>query len=123
MPDATPRSQPISRTAAFRDGAAARWTTLKPFAIGAAGGLLAGPILSGMLGYQTRTSTADAAMRASVVEQQAAFCQERARAALPAGAARLEWGRAYDVARDLSAMPGGSPDGDVRLACARKLST
>lgn len=112
---------------ALRDRLADRWERAKPVALALIGGLIAGPILTGMLGFQTRTSTAEAAMRASVVEQQAMFCNERARATLPAGTTRLDWNRGYDLAKQWAAMPGAAAgaavDPDVQQACARRLSS
>ncbi|MBX9702358.1 MAG: hypothetical protein K2X74_23170 [Acetobacteraceae bacterium] len=120
-------SSTTTAKATLRDRLADRWDRVKPVALGVVGGLIAGPILTGMLGFQTRTSTAEAAMRASVVEQQAMFCNERARATLPAGTARLDWNRGYDLAKQWAAMPGAAAgaafDPDVQQACARRLSS
>lgn len=116
----TATTAPTSTTT-MRDRAAARWRTLKPIGLGVVDGLIAGPIISGALGFQTRTSTAQAAARTGIVEQQALFCEERARAALPADSGRVDWSRAYDLARRWAAMPGsaGGPlDSEVQQACA-----
>jgi hypothetical protein len=110
---------------ALRDRIAAGWETGKPIAFALVAGLVAGPIISGMVGWQVRTSTANAALHAGIVEQQAMFCQERARATLPADAGKLEWSRGFDLAKQWSAMPGaaaGTPvDPEVQQACARGL--
>ena len=113
----------VSRTPTMREAAAAKWAAAKPIAIGLAIGLVAGPIISGFAGFQVRSSTAQAAMRASVVEQQATFCAERARAA-STGTAVLDWQGRSDLARKWAAMPG-SPivDTDVVYACSGKLQT
>ena len=87
-----------SRTNTMRETAAAKWAAAKPVAIGLAVGLIAGPVISGLAGFQVRTSTAQAAARAGAVEQQAAFCAERARAA-SAGTALLDWQGRTDLAR------------------------
>lgn len=120
-------TQVSPRAPTLRDRAEERWRVLKPIAFGVVGGLIAGPILTGLLGFQIRTSTAEAAVRAGVVEQQASFCQERARASLPADAPRMDWSRGYDLARQWAAMPGAAAgtrvDPDVQQACARKLSS
>ena len=79
-----------SHTATMRETAAAKWAAAKPIAFGLAIGLAAGPVISGLAGFQVRTSTAQAAARAGAVEQQAAFCAERARAA-STGTALLDW--------------------------------
>ena len=105
-----------SRTATMLEAAAA-----KPIAIGFALGLVAGPVISGFIGFQVRTSTAQAATRASVVEQQATFCAERARAA-SAGTALLDWRERTDLARKWAAMPGSAiVDPDVVYTCSGKL--
>ena len=83
--------------------------------------MVAGPVISGFIGFQVRTSTAQAATRASVVEQQATFCAERARAA-SAGTALLDWRERTDLARKWAAMPGSAiVDPDVVYTCSGKL--
>ena len=57
-----------SRTNPMRETAAAKWAAAKPVAIGLAVGLVAGPVISGLAGFQVRTGTAQAAARAGVVE-------------------------------------------------------
>jgi hypothetical protein len=107
--------------ATMRRTAAAKWKAAKPAAIGLAIGLIAGPIISGLAGFQVRTGTAQAAARAGVVEQQAAFCAERARAAA-GGTAPLDWQARTDLARKWAAMPGSAVvDPEVVYACAGKL--
>ena len=49
-------------------------------AIALAVGLIAGPIISNLLGWQVSSSTMEEEVGAAVVEQQALFCEERARA-------------------------------------------
>jgi hypothetical protein len=113
-----------SHTADIRGTAAAKWAAAKPVAIGLAVGLIAGPIISGFAGFQVRTSTAQAAARAGVVEQQAMFCAERARAATPDDAAALGWQARTELARKWAAMPGSTVvDSDVVYACSGKLPT
>ena len=110
-----------NHAATMRETAAAKWAAAKPIAIGLAIGLLAGPIASGLAGFQVRTSTAQAAARAGVIEQQAAFCAERARAA-SSGTALLDWQGRTDLARKWAAMPGSTVvDPEVVYACAGKL--
>jgi hypothetical protein len=105
------------RTPTMREAAA------EPVAIGLAIGLIAGPIISGFAGVQVRTSTAQAAVRSSIVEQQATFCAERARAA-STGTAQLDWRGRLDLAREWAAMPGSTiVDTDVVYACSEKLQT
>jgi hypothetical protein len=56
-----------SRTATMRETAAAKWAAAKSIAFGLAIGLAAGPVISGLAGFQVRTSTAQAAARARAV--------------------------------------------------------
>ena len=112
-----------SYTASMRETAAAKWGAAKPVLMGLAIGLIAGPIISGFTGFQVRTSTAEAAATAGIVEQQAMFCAERARAATPDTATLSYQGRS-DLARQWAAMPGTtSVNPDVIFACSGKLST
>jgi hypothetical protein len=85
-------------------------------------GLIAGPIISGIAGFQIRASTAQAAARTGMVEQQASFCAERARAtgAVTSG---LSWQARSDLARQHAMMPGATTvDSDVTYACSTKLA-
>ena len=106
------------------DRAAAKWAEMRPWAMGLAIGLIAGPIISGIGGFQVRTSTAEAATRAGVVEQQASFCAERARTANAASGATgpIDWQKRSDLARAWATMPGGTTaDPDVVFACSSLL--
>ncbi|MBV1796545.1 hypothetical protein [Siccirubricoccus sp. G192] len=112
-----------SHTATMRETAAAKWATAKPIAIGLAIGLVAGPFISSFAGFQVRTSTAQTAARAGIVEQQAMFCAERARAAVPSTAS-LDWQGRSELARKWATMPGSTiADSEVVYACSGKLST
>jgi hypothetical protein len=115
--------QPATRPVTMMQTAAAKWAEWKPIAIGAAIGLIAGPIVSGVAGFQIRTSTAEAANRAGIVEQQAMFCAERARGAMPAGAAVPDWNARNELARKWAIMPGAATaDPEVVYACSSKLA-
>jgi hypothetical protein len=111
-----------SRLTTLRNDVSARWQSAKPMLTGLVIGLIAGPIVSGMTGFQVRTSTAEAATRAGIVEQQASFCNERARAAGPI-ASSLGWQERGDLARRFASMSeGATADPDVVFACSSKLS-
>ncbi len=106
----------------FADRMAAKWAEARPWAFGLALGLVAGPIISGMSGFQVRTSTAEAATRAGVVEQQAGFCAERARTA-SGSTGPLDWAKRNDLARAWATMPGETaPDQEVIYACSNRLA-
>jgi len=118
MPVATP-----SAFARFRADAAVRWTRAKPLLLALCVGLVAGPIISGMVGFQMRTSTAHAMAHNGVVEQQAIYCAGRARADTP-DTARLDWTARNALARRFATYPAGgtSIDSDVATACADRLA-
>lgn len=98
-----------------------RWTEMKPMLTGLVIGLIAGPIISGFSGFQVRTSTAEAATRSSVIEQQAGFCAERARADTP-GFGALDWNARGELARRFATMPGSTAtDPEVAYACSARL--
>jgi hypothetical protein len=100
----------------------AQWEATRPILTGLVIGLIAGPLISGFAGWQVRTSTAEAATHAGVVEQQAMFCVERARAAGPI-ASPLDWQARTDLARRFASAPGAAAaDPEVVYACSGKLS-
>jgi hypothetical protein len=118
-----PLTGSATRPATLLQKAAAKWVEWKPIAVGVVIGLIAGPIVSSVAGFQTRTSTAEAANRASIVEQQAMFCAERAGGAMPAGAAVPEWNARNELARKWAIMPGATTaDPEVIYACSSKLA-
>ena len=112
-------SNPLTR---IGQDLSARWIAAKPMVIGIVIGLIAGPIISGFAGFQVRTSSAAAATRAGIVEQQAQFCAERARAATPGGLP-TDWQARNELARRWAVMAGEErPDQDVVYACSNRLS-
>jgi hypothetical protein len=84
-------------------------------------GLIIGPILSGIVGWQVRSSTARDMVRSAVVAQQVKVCEFRARIAVP-DPAKLEWSARYDLARTWAKMPWQeSADSDVVSGCSTGL--
>ena len=88
--------------------------------------LIAGPIISNLLGWQVSSGTMEEQMGAAVVEQQALFCEERARAdpAYTDAAAfkALDFSAKREFATPHAQMPGqGSADSAVVRACVNKL--
>jgi hypothetical protein len=84
-------------------------------------GLIVGPLLSGLVGWQTRTSTANDMVRNAVVAQQVKVCEFRARIAVP-DPAKLEWSARYDLAKTWAKMPWlESADSDVVSGCSNGL--
>ena len=89
-------------------------------------GLIAGPIISNLLGWQVRSGTMEEQVGAAVVEQQARFCAERARAdsAYTDAAAfkALDYTQERDFVTPHAKMPGqDSADSAVVRACVNKL--
>jgi hypothetical protein len=86
-------------------------------------GLVAGPLIASYAGWQVSSTTANAQLRAGVVEQQASFCDARARADVP-DASNLGWSARRDLAQQWALMPGSATaDPAVVSACTDKLST
>jgi hypothetical protein len=89
-------------------------------------GLIAGPIISNLLGWQVSNSTMEEEVGAAVVEQQALFCEERARAdpAYTDAAAlkALQFNAKREFVTPHAQMPGqDSADSAVVRACTKKL--
>ncbi len=111
-----------SHTPSFTERAASKWAELKPVVFGVVIGLIAGPVLSGFSGFQVRTSAAQAAAHANIVELQAGICSAQARVE-NATPATLGWQAQNDLARKHAAMPGSTAvDPEVVYACAGKLA-
>lgn len=101
----------------------AKWETARPAVYALAIGLVAGPIISNMLGWQVTSGSAQSQARAGIVEQGAMLCEERARAEVKE-TGKLDWSARSDLAKKWSIMPGANAaDSEVASACARKLAT
>ena len=99
------------------------WETRKPVIFAFAVGLLVGPLASNYIGWQVTSRTANAKIQAGIVEQQALFCEARARADV-AAPAKLGWEARYELAKKWATMPGATePLSDVASACSSKLAT
>lgn len=112
-----------SAFARFSSNVSARWTRGKPLLLALAVGLIAGPIISSMAGFQIRTSTAQTLAHDGVVEQQAIYCADRARADTP-NAKELDWSARNTLSRRFATNPAGGTniDQDVARACADRLA-
>ena len=98
-----------------------KWEEKKPVVMALALGLVVGPFISNMIGWQVTSGTLEEQVRAAVVEQQALYCLERVRATgqILSG---LEYGARKDLAKKWAVMPGqDSAEYDVTYACAEKL--
>jgi len=107
---------------AFVQTGKSRWETAKPLAFAFAVGLIAGPLVTNYIGWQVTSRSAQADMHAGIVEQQALFCEARARTAVPAPD-KLGWAARYELAKKWAIMPGATePPSGVASACASKLA-
>jgi hypothetical protein len=99
------------------------WESAKPKVMYLVIGLIAGPILTNIAGWQVLTGTARQQVQASVVEQQATFCAANARIAV-ADTSKLDYNARTELAKKWAVMPGATTaDSDVTSACARKLAS
>jgi len=99
-----------------------RWETAKPLAFAFAIGLVTGPLVSNYVGWQVTSRTARADLHAGIVEQQAIFCEARARTDVSAPD-KLGWDARYELAKKWAIMPGATePPSGVASACASKLA-
>lgn len=97
------------------------WLSIKPRVIALVIGLVAGPFISNMLGWQVTSGSAQARANLAVVEQQALFCESRARADVKEPG-KLDYTGRRDLAQKWSVMPGKTAaDPVVTNACADKL--
>jgi hypothetical protein len=101
---------------------ASNWQSIKPRVIALVVGLVAGPFISNMLGWQVTSGNAQARTDLAVVAQQASFCEARARADVKEPS-KLDYSGRRDLAQKWAVMPGQTaPDSSVINACADKLA-
>jgi hypothetical protein len=85
-------------------------------------GLIAGPFITNIAGWQVLSGTAREQVAASVIEQQATFCAANARLAV-ADTSKLDYSARNELAKKWAIMPGATTaDSAVTSACARKLA-
>jgi hypothetical protein len=103
--------------------ATARWQTVKPKLLYLVIGLIAGPIITSIAGWQVLSGTARDQLRTGLVEQQASFCAVNARTEIP-DTSKLDYTARNDLAKKWAVMPGtATAASDVASACARKLAS
>jgi len=103
--------------------ATARWQTVKPKLMYLVIGLIAGPLITSIAGWQVTSGSAKSQVRAGIVEQQALFCEAKARADV-AQPNKLEWTARTDLAKKWAVMPGATTtEFEVVSACANKLAS
>jgi len=102
--------------------AADKWTALKPQAMALAVGLVLGPFISNYVGWQVTSKSANAQVRAGVVEQLASFCDIAARKTV-AEPDKLDWSARSALAKQWAVMPGEKDaQYDVTSSCEQKLA-
>src|SRR6266481_4064688 len=107
---------------AIQTAAASKWETYKPRVIALAIGLIAGPIITSVAGWQVTSGTARAQLQAGIVEQLASVCAARARADV-ADPSKLEWSARSQLAEKWAVMPGSALANEgVAGACSSKLA-
>ena len=103
--------------------AASKWESAKPKLTYFVIGLIAGPIITSIAGWQVLSGTARDQLQAGMVEQQATFCAANARIEVP-DTSKLEYAARNELAKKWAVMPGTTTAAsDVTNACARKLAT
>ncbi len=96
----------------------AKKTIILAFAVG----LLVGPFISGMMGWQVTSTTLQEKVHSAVVEQQVKFCTARARAAVE-DPSKLEYTARYELAQKWAIMPWlTSADSEVSTGCSNELA-
>ena len=115
-----PKYEPI-KTVTWAEGMKQKWDSARPKVIALGIGLLAGPLISSLAGWQITSRTANAQLKNGLVEQQAAFCQARAHAEVR-DTSKLDWDGRQKLAAKWAVMPGATvADSDVVAQCAWKL--
>ncbi len=103
--------------------AASKWEFAKPKLTYFVIGLIAGPIITSIAGWQVLSGTARDQLQAGMVEQQATFCAANARTEIP-DTSKLDYSARNELAKKWAIMPGTTTAAsDVTNACARKLAT
>jgi hypothetical protein len=103
--------------------ATARWQTVKPKLLYLVIGLIAGPIITSIAGWQVLSGTARDLVHASVIEQQATFCAANARTEMP-DTSKLDYTARTVLAKKWAVMPGTkTAESEVTNVCARKLAS
>ena len=93
----------------------------KPFLFGLVVGLLVGPLVSGLMGWQVTDAFLRRSVHNAVVTQQVAFCKVRALAA-EKNTAKMDYTERFTIAQKFAALPGAvAAEDDVVSACTNEL--
>jgi hypothetical protein len=110
-------------TATTTKSTVSRWQIYKPRLLALAIGLIAGPVITNLAGWQVTGSQVQNQVQAGIVEQQALFCAAEARIEVP-DTLKLGYGARDKLAKKWAVMPGAAATkDDVVSACARKLAS
>jgi len=102
---------------------ASAWESAKPKVMYLVIGLIAGPIITSIAGWQVLSGTARDQLHAGMIEQQATFCAANARTEMP-DTSKLDYTARNELAKKWAVMPGATvAESDVTNACARKLAS
>ncbi len=102
---------------------AMKWESAKPKVIYLVIGLIAGPVITNLAGWQVLSSTARDQLRAGLVDQQASFCAVNAHIEVP-DTSKLDYNARNELAKKWAVMPGATTaEPGVADACAKKLAT
>lgn len=102
--------------------AASNWDVVKPGLVFLVIGLIAGPEITNIAGWQITSRSLQNHVHAAIVAQQALFCEARARAEVQ-GTIKLDRTARSELAKKSAVMPGATTaDIDVVRACADKLA-
>jgi hypothetical protein len=97
------------------------WDSIKPRAVALVIGLVMGPFVSNYLGWQVTSGSAQRELTRAVTEQQALFCEARARADVQEPG-KLDYTARRNLAEKWAVMPGKkSAESGVVSACADRL--
>ena len=80
------------------------FTARKPQIIALLVGLVLGPFISGMAGWQVTSATLRSTVENAIVQQQVKFCEVRARAVV-ADTTKLDYSARYKLAEEWAKMP------------------
>ena len=94
----------------------------KPIVLAFVAGLVVGPIISGSMGWQIRSSTVSAMVRGAAVQQQVKFCEWRARGVVK-DPSKLDYSARFKLAEEWAKMPWQQEaDSEVVSGCSNGLS-
>jgi hypothetical protein len=100
----------------------AKFQAKKPLIIAFVVGLLLGPFISGMMGWQVRSATVTKQVHDAAVHEQVQFCAMRARASV-SDPSKLDYSDRFKLAEKWAKMPWEqAADSEVVWGCSDNLS-